>query len=239
MEFGEEMQRKGSIIIAVLALLALMAVVWLIFRRPASQVKPAADSNAAGNHEHKAQVSLAPTKINVYVPSRPPASVPTRKGSCWTGSIAAPFRKDAWRCMAGNAISDPCFEMPGSRALICGANPAKPDSSSAFILQLTKPLPAPEPAHGPAPSDWAWRVELSDGTICWPFTGTRPVTADGLAAKYGCAPKSPGAKGLLIFGDFTVSGSTLLATVCTLSQSGSGLPTIATSTQAPVATLWQ
>jgi hypothetical protein len=81
-------------------------------------------------------------------------------------------------------------------------------------------------------------VQLQDGTLCTPFTGTLPVTATGIAANYGCAPGSLG-KDLLIFGDLNASSSVWIANIGTISETSSSMPTIATSSTVPVATVWQ
>ncbi len=179
------------------------------------------------------------TQVIAYVPPTPATSTPVEKGSCWTSSIAAPFRTDAWRCSVGNAINDPCFQIPGSANLLCGANPAVLKATSSFVLKLTQPLPAPGVIQGPIPGDWAWLVELADGTICSPFTGTLPITQGGVSAGYGCAPKTPGGEGLYIFNDFNTSSSQWTAEVGNIAAATSGLPSIVGEENVPVATVWQ
>lgn len=179
------------------------------------------------------------TQVIAYTAVPPPSSTPAENGSCWTNSIAAPFRTDAWRCAVGNGISDPCFQIPNSTSsLLCGINPTVIDSTSTFLLKLTKPLPAPEVPPGTPPSDWAWLVQLADGTLCTPFTGTLPITATGEAANYGCAP-GPDGKDVLIFGGLNASTSAWTAEIGTLSETKSGMPTLASSSTVPVTTVWQ
>jgi hypothetical protein len=63
-------------------------------------------------------------------------------GSCMAQSAASPSRPDAWRCSAGNAIHDPCFDnVTGSspNALACAAQPW---GGEIFLMNLDKPLPA-------------------------------------------------------------------------------------------------
>ncbi len=73
------------------------------------------------------------TQVIVFTPTVPNA--PAREGYCWTSSIAL-HRADAWRCMIGNAIEDPCFATPDvSDAVICRANPAT-SATPAFLLRL-------------------------------------------------------------------------------------------------------
>lgn len=233
---------KATIFILFIAVIAAIAWSTVPFLPGGGAQAPA---GAPPGGVASVQSQLPPTQVIVYAPAAPASSTPVERGSCWTNSIAAPFRTDAWRCTVGNSISDPCFEIPGSKDLLCGADPAEPDATSAFVLRLTAPLPAAEPAQGPVPTDWAWLVMLGDGTVCSPFTGTLPITATHEAASYGCAPKTPGAEAPLIFGDFTANaegggnGNTLFATVGTLAASTSGLPAIVSPRQVPVATIWQ
>jgi hypothetical protein len=61
-------------------------------------------------------------------------------------------------------------------------NPARDEAG--FVLQLARPLP--EADSPPAANEtWAWLIELQDGTICVPFTGTNPLI-HGEMAHYGC-----------------------------------------------------
>jgi hypothetical protein len=74
--------------------------------------------------------------------------------------------------MIGNQIHDPCFQVaPTPNEVICGANPAL--GKSGFVMKLTKPLPlvTKMPAASPSP----WMLQLQDGSVCEPFTGTRPA----------------------------------------------------------------
>jgi hypothetical protein len=116
-----------------------------------------------------AQSTISETQVTWFTPSVP--SGPIQQGSCWTRSIAAD-RPGAWRCMIGNGIHDPCFQVPPlENEVICDANPGL--GKSGFVMKLTKPLPlvtAP-PAASPSP----WILQLENGSVCEPFTGTRPA----------------------------------------------------------------
>lgn len=179
------------------------------------------------------------TQVIAYVPPTPASSMPIESGSCWTNSIAAPFRTDAWRCSVGNAIQDPCFQIASSTDLLCGVDPANPNSTSSFALKLTQPLPTSVPIQGGTPPNWAWLVQLADGTVCSPFTGTLPIAQGGISANYGCAPSVPGGEGLYIFGDLNASSSQWTADVGTLSATTSSLPTVVNPQVVDVATVWQ
>jgi len=183
-----------------------------------------------------------PTQVITYTPPAPSTSTPVESGSCWTNSIAAAYRTDAWRCTVGNAINDPCFQIASSTNLLCGVNPANPSSTDAFVLKLTKPLPAVGTFPNGVPSNWAWLVQLADGTLCSPFTGTLPpVTLGGQTAGYGCAP-GPLGKELVIFGDLNNSSTQWTALVGDLAESNatSGPPVyVDVSSTIPVSTVWQ
>lgn len=229
------MNKTNTILLAVVVLLVILFGVGQFFT---SSVTPAPATNqSAGTSSTASSTEIAATVVTSYVPQAA-SSTPVEKGSCWTNSIAAPYRVDAWRCSVGNAISDPCFQISGSQNLLCNVNPTDPAATSTFVLQLTQPLPQAETLPQQPPADWAWLVQLEDGTLCSPFTGTRPFTADGQAADYGCAP-GPLGSNLFIFNDFNASSSVWMADVGTLSASTSSLPTITSSQEVPVATVWQ
>ena len=224
-----------AIVVVVLALVVLFGV-GQFFANP-SAINPAANQTTSTSTQ---TVPVAPaTHVIAYVPTVLATSTPVERGSCWTNSIAAPFRTDAWRCAVGNGISDPCFQLPNSTSsLVCDVNPIVPNSTSTFVLKLTQPLPASQVPPGLPPSNWAWLVQLQDGTLCTPFTGTLPITASGDAAQYGCAP-GPLGKDLLIFNGLNSSSSAWTAEVGTISEVTSSLPVIASSSSIPVATVWQ
>ena len=231
------MNKTNKAIVVVVLVLVVLFGVGQFFAGPTS-INPSAGNQTTSTASATAPVIPA-TQVVAYVPPSPATSTPVERGSCWTNSIAAPFRSDAWRCTVGNSISDPCFQIPNSTtSLLCNVNPTVANATSTFVLKLTKPLPAPEIPPGVPPSDWAWLVQLQDGTLCTPFTGTLPITATGDAANYGCAP-GPLGNNLLIFGSLNASSSAWTAEVGTISETTSSLPVIASSSTFPVATVWQ
>ena len=118
------------------------------------------------------------TEVVLYRPDLPENAV-VKSGTCWTQSIAV-GRAGAWRCTVGNDIQDPCFTMERTDdELVCGADPAS--GKSGFLLKLTKPLPkaASEPTAGNP-----WILQLGDGSVCRPYTGTMPVTDKGGVSYY-------------------------------------------------------
>jgi hypothetical protein len=223
-------QRPQLIALAIFAfLVVVVAIQFFTFSRQ-TNIAPL----SGGTHEKAGPA----TEIIKYIPPAPLATIPVEEGSCWTSSIAAPYRTDAWRCTVGNSISDPCFAIPGNKNLLCGAVPAKPKSISAFVLKLTQPLPGGSIVQGPVPNDWAWLLKLQDGTLCSPFTGTRPFTQEGESANYGCAP-GPLGNDLFIFGDFNTSTPQWTARVGILSIPTSTLPSAKNIKNVPIATIWQ
>jgi hypothetical protein len=178
------------------------------------------------------------TQIIAYIPPTPASSTPVLSGSCWTNSIAAPSRADAWRCAVGNGISDPCFEIPNSSSsLLCDVNPAVSNSTSTFVLKLTKALPRAQAVQNIPAAEKVWLIQLAGGRLCTPFEGTRPFTAAGDSANYDCAPGSLG-NDVLIFGDLNTSSSVWTANIGTLSTPTSSLPTMVTSSTVPVTAVW-
>ena len=126
-----------------------------------------------------AQTNVTQTQVTFFTPSVP-AGEP-RDGSCWTRSIAAD-RAGAWRCEIGNEIHDPCFQVPPLRnAVVCGADPAF--GKTGFVMKLTKPFPIEKAPPAAWPS--VWILQLADGSICEPFTGTRPAINDE-PAQWSC-----------------------------------------------------
>jgi hypothetical protein len=119
--------------------------------------------------------AAAPTRIERWVAFStgkldPGVRIVARgRGSCFAGSLADP-RSDAWRCLLGNAVQDPCFSNGGT-FLICPDG--TPDSRDALQLRLAKPLPhgkANEPGD-PTRKD-PWVIVTAGGAFCYRATGT-------------------------------------------------------------------
>jgi hypothetical protein len=87
----------------------------------------------------------------------------TATGYCWTGSIAS-LRSDAYRCMVGNSIHDPCFSV-NAKSVACPTNPV---ANTGIRIALNKPLPRANPNAAPN----AWMITLAGGTKCDMGTGT-------------------------------------------------------------------
>lgn len=109
-----------------------------------------------------------------------PANAQTIIGNCWTNSIAS-NQPNAFRCMVDNTIYDPCFTTEVKDKLVCNVDPN--DARTAVILQLNKPLPPPVVTKTKKAQPWL--IQLADGTLCRPYTGTTPFTGK-FAIPYYC-----------------------------------------------------
>lgn len=88
--------------------------------------------------------------------------------SCWTGSLAD-ARNDAFRCMVGNAIYDPCFtnQTIKNSHVLC---PLYTPASHVLKVNLTKALPTPN--HTGDPTRYVpWAIKLTNGRWCEIHTG--------------------------------------------------------------------
>ena len=102
-------------------------------------------------------------------------------GHCWTTSITA-ATSGAYRCIAGNAIRDPCFASPKPShpvEVACIADPW----SRAEVLQVTGALP--EPASGGDGLARPWALELGNGARCVAASGMVPQIR-GVNLGYHC-----------------------------------------------------
>jgi hypothetical protein len=238
-----ETKRKIFIII-VLLLVILFGVGQFFAGANLNTAQPPSQTSGAGDN-----VPVG-TRVVTYEPPVITSGTPVVKGSCFGGSIAAPWRADAWRCTVGNAISDPCFAIRGTSDVLCDVDPADITTTSTFVLEASK-LPNFQRPSGTPPTNWAWLVELTDGTLCAPFTGTRPFAASGEAAVYSCKRPAAlvGASGTgvntapvadLIFGDLNNATSTWTAELGALSTATSSFPpAIVASATVPVYAVWQ
>jgi hypothetical protein len=140
------------------------------------------------------------TRIKLLTPWQPPglsiglAVTQQVNGTCFTRSLASPSRPDAWRCMAGNGLMDPCYQriMGDEKQLACPVGGPWP--ANVVLLTLTQPLPQEDRKEPSRDSVLPWALELVNGQKCTQFTGaTAPVA--GMRINYGC----PG--GFTVVGD--------------------------------------
>ncbi len=106
-------------------------------------------------------------------------------GSCFTRSLASSSRPDAWRCMAGNGLMDPCYQriLGDEKQMACPVGGPWP--ANVVLLTLNQPLPQEERKEPSRDSVLPWAIELANGQKCTQFTGaTAPVA--GMRINYGC-----------------------------------------------------
>jgi hypothetical protein len=108
----------------------------------------------------------------------------TTRGACWIASLSS-GRPDAWRCMAGNEIHDPCFSgSPNADTVACVSGPF---SHEVVLMRLTKPLPPPNGESNMARPPWA--LKLANGATCG-FVNGATGTVAGMRLNYSCSNKA-------------------------------------------------
>jgi len=105
------------------------------------------------------------------------------KGSCFTNSIST-GRADAWRCMVGNDIYDPCFASASGSVVACADDPF---ARRVRLVTLDKAVSKGKaPAAGfPSSKDEPWALRLSTGEVCQFITGATDEV-QGMRLNYGC-----------------------------------------------------
>ncbi len=119
------------------------------------------------------------------------------RGTCEHTSRESSVRPDAWLCLPGGGVLDPCFERPTDdfdqpATLACAASPF---ASEVILFQTDEPLPRDtEKTNGeafPLPEDVAqpdplpWALVLANGETCEILSGATQVYA-GMRVNYGC-----------------------------------------------------
>jgi hypothetical protein len=140
------------------------------------------------------------TDVIDFLPAVPAQS---RSGSCWTGSIAAPVA-GAYRCTVGNEISDPCLTADDGQTLVCGADPTTDEAG--FQLNLTEPLPEPEPlpaAQTSGPKLTLKALQNAAYPSEWPAEGVAPLKDGEYTEKFDAASA---AELVITLGDWVVYG---------------------------------
>ncbi|HVC80575.1 MAG TPA: hypothetical protein VNL35_08775 [Chloroflexota bacterium] len=121
---------------------------------------------------------VAPTKTIIFHP-KGTKGAPVA-GDCGMGESQALDRSDAWRCIVGNEIFDPCFSpSPHATWVICDVQPGKP---VGIKVTLSKPLAT----HAPASDKQPWVITLGDGTSCGFISGAT-FGVGGQRANYQCS----------------------------------------------------
>lgn len=161
---------------------------------PDGDENPPSETETVPAAQDPGQEMLTGTRVIHFTPGLPlPDDLEVREGDCWRTSVAAP-RKDAWRCMVGNEIFDPCFSVGDSGYVAYYSSPraAAPD----FLIRPVKPLPEPELSAGDGKV--AWVIELADGTVTGLLTGATAVI-DGKRLNYDVSPTQE--EDVVILGD--------------------------------------
>jgi hypothetical protein len=112
-------------------------------------------------------------------------TVETVSGHCWTQSLVT-SRGDAYRCMVGNSIYDPCFAPKTSRprAVACAVDPF---SNRIVLLRMQKSLPSPNPTtQWLQPHNQPWGLRLTNGVTCSFETGATDAIK-GERLNYQCS----------------------------------------------------
>lgn len=233
-------QRKSSrlvgAVVAVLSVLIIFGLAFAFYYYATKQPAPGNVVQPTQTQTAEPKVATPPANATQIVVFGAPDPLPTVKksGSCWVASLAAPYRNGAWRCMVGSTIYDPCFEtnVPGS--VFCQMNPTVTDGS--FLITLTKPLPTLEVV--PTPKDtWAWFLTLADGTMCSPFTGTKPVVA-GEAASYGCRSADK-TQQVMLLGDLVKKDQWVWTAKKVVTQKQGTVYTVKSTQEVELGRVWQ
>ncbi len=113
---------------------------------------------------------------------KPSIATRSKSGYCFTGSLTI-NRNDAWRCIVGNSLYDPCFssaQAPG--VVIC------PDRqvTRGTEIHLTRPLPRASADPGqPSLRNQPWDIELFSGRH-FQFSSGASNVVHGLRLNYFC-----------------------------------------------------
>jgi hypothetical protein len=104
-------------------------------------------------------------------------------GYC-TGSSAATKRVDAWRCVDGASVQDPCFSSEFANGVVCPA----PWNNSAIEITLTQPLPKATNQSSPSLRAEPWAIQLASGADCI-YSSTTTTRVQGKRLNYVCSAK--------------------------------------------------
>ncbi len=134
--------------------------------------------------------SAATTKTHIYDAfesgGQPGITIEhTYQGSCMGGSNVL-NRSDAWRCISGNALADPCFSSSKSaKFVLCPSAPWKESGIKIKLLQKLKG------GHKRAPSTKGnpWGIQTTTGLKCG-FAGGATAAIGSKRANYACVKSS-------------------------------------------------
>ena len=141
-----------------------------------------------------ASAAALETKTQRYTPFdgdgqiRVDLDVTERSGECWVSSGIL-GRDDAWRCLTGNLIRDPCFESPvETDVVVCARSPW--DTS---VIRLEASLDRDD--FYSWSGGW-WAFKLTNGKKCHYMTGAT-TAVNGHRLSYFCGKNG---KGPFLFG---------------------------------------
>jgi Protein kinase domain len=119
-----------------------------------------------------------------------------QRGSCLGGSIVI-ARSDAWRCLVGNDVYDPCF-MVNQTQVLCPND--GPWANTGILVNIPGGLPSAAAIKNQGTSGQPWAIELADGSKCLPISGASSVIANQ-RLNFDCSD------GLGLYGNVQRSGS--------------------------------
>ena len=164
-----------------------------------------------------------PTATQIYSPANASGglavSAPrSANGSCF-GTSNVTTRTDAYRCMAGNEIYDPCFFVNQTQVLCPNDGPW---TNRGLLLNVST-LPSAPSSQGQGTGGQPWAVQLAGGTNCLSISGATNLIA-GQRLGYQCSG------GVGLYGNVQRSGSAWMIYV--------GTPHSATLALRPIAIAW-
>jgi hypothetical protein len=145
-------------------------------------------SSRAGTNSSATSTRAGSTVAAVYRPFSASGRVlmsvkSTKSGYCWTSSETTP-RRDAWRCLIGNFIYDPCFSSSAKMGVVLC--PTAPWSNAGIDIRLTTGLPTSAANHGGLSlSNPPWALQLTGGRDCV-FSGGATAAIGGRRLNYFC-----------------------------------------------------
>lgn len=222
-----------AIFVAVVAILIICVLAGLLYYYSVASVPVPPQMNSGQQSVKPVVKEKQPEETTDIISFKVPDELPktVKWGSCFASSVSAPYRQDAFRCSDGNQIFDPCFATPDKKSVYCKEDPLKQDS---FVIKLTKVLPKTQVPM--VLENWAWFLQLKDGTICSPFTGTRPFYGQNQVGYYGCTSNDK-TQQIVILGELE-SGSPWKANKAIMIKVGAKW-TIKSAEKVNVATVWQ
>jgi len=119
-----------------------------------------------------------PTAAQIFVPVNADGGLAVAvtqhvSGSCFSTSNVI-LRSDAFRCMAGNDIYDPCFTVNQTQVLC----PTEGPWANRGVLVNVPGLPSTGGIKNQGTTGQPWAIQLADGSQCLPISGASNVIAN-------------------------------------------------------------